>query len=308
MSYKVMIWGTGKEYDEVMSHLRADIIQGVVEVIALISTYREPMKYLDGKIIILPEEIKDYVYDYVLIANKEFEKDIKKKALEVGISNENIIGYNVLSNELFDFNRYIKILESKISIVSDDCWGGYTYNSLSLPFNTPFINLFPVQYDMGKGVVCDDYYKLISNLEYYLKQPLKMLSDGHGTRFSIGCIGDVRLNFNHHSNFSEAKKDWDRRVKRFNFKNYIVKKNIYNDEDAKRFSELPISKKIGFYNKDLNLNDIICLKKFKKSLFYENGCDFAAYVRTLAGASVGGVREYDVFKLLTGEKDFLRCK
>ncbi|WP_017810410.1 DUF1919 domain-containing protein [Clostridium saccharoperbutylacetonicum] len=232
MSYKVIIWGTGKEYDRVMANLKSDISQGKIQVVVLVSSYKESISYLDGKKIILPMEINEYEYDYLLIANKDYEEEIRKNALNVGVDNKKVIGYNALSNDLFDFDKYIHILKSNISIVSDDCWGGSTYNSLSLPFNSPFINLFPIMYNSERGTICDDYYKLLNNLEYYLSQPLKVITDGNGTNFPMGSIGDVRLNFNHYSNFEEAKKAWDRRVKRFNFKNYIVKKTIYDDDDS----------------------------------------------------------------------------
>lgn len=300
--------GTGKEYDRVMANLKSDISQGKIQVVVLVSSYKESISYLDGKKIILPMEINEYEYDYLLIANKDYEEEIRKNALNVGVDNKKVIGYNALSNDLFDFDKYIHILKSNISIVSDDCWGGSTYNSLSLPFNSPFINLFPIMYNSERGTICDDYYKLLNNLEYYLSQPLKVITDGNGTNFPMGSIGDVRLNFNHYSNFEEAKKAWDRRVKRFNFKNYIVKKTIYDDDDAKRFSELPIKNKVGFYNKELKLDGIICLKNFNKSIYFKSSCDFGSYVRALSQIPIGGLREYDIFKLLIGENDFLRCK
>lgn len=296
---KVIIWGTGEQYDDVMLHLKAEIIQNKIEIAALVSSFRESISYLDGKRIVLPEKIKDYEFDYLIIANKEHEKEIIKHAFELGVDGKKIISCRGMCNNLFDFDRYVKILESNISIVSDECWGGVVSNTLGIQFNSPFVNLY-IYSD-------DDYYKLVSNIQYYLNQPLALLSESTEINSAIGCIGDVKIVFNHHRNFSEAKKDWDRRVKRFNFKNYIIKKIIKDDEDAERFSNLPIKNKIGFYYKDSNLDGVISLKNYEKSRF-RIGSDFAGYIRDLAKINVGGLKEYDIFKLLLGEKGFMRVK
>jgi uncharacterized protein (DUF1919 family) len=304
---KIIIWGTGAGYDEVMLHLKADIMQGKIQIVALVSSYKELISYLDGKKIILPEEIKNYEFDYIIIANAEYDEEIKESAIRIGIDNKKIIGYRVISNNLFDFDRYINILESNISIVSDDCWGGYVYNTLNLQFNSPFINLAVYNYYESSKIIYDDYYKLVSNIEYYLKQPLEMIRESNGCMYPEGSIGDVKLSFIHYRDFNEAKECWDKRVKRFNLENYIIKKTITDDEDAKRFSELPMKNKIGFYNKELNLEGIVCLKNYEKSIDRKDNL-FRVYVRSLAMADVKGLKEYDIFKLLSGEKNFLRGK
>lgn len=304
---KVIIWGTGTGYDEVMLHLKSDIMQGKIDIVILVSSYKELISYLDGIKIILPEEIKSYEFDYIIIANKEFEKEIRKTAIGLGIDNKRIIGYTPVCNNFFDFDRYIKILESNISIVSDDCWGGFVYNSLGLQFNSPFINLFVWRYLTLNGMVNDDYYKLVNNIEYYLEKPLQFVNESNGTLFPYGRIDDVNLCFNHSKDFNEAKINWDKRVKRFNFDNYLIKKVIWDDEDAQRFSQLPIKNKIGFYTKEMNLDGIVCLKNYGKSMYIKSN-DFVDYHHVLAQSNSLVLKEYDIFKLLAGEEDFLRTR
>ncbi len=56
--------------------------------------------------------------------------------------------------------RQKKIKYKDFSIISNNCWAGFVYQSYNLPYNTPTIGMF---------IVSDDYIKLIGNLQHYME-------------------------------------------------------------------------------------------------------------------------------------------
>lgn len=123
------------------------------------------------------------------------------------------------------FNRE-RLLNKDFTLISNDCWGGEAYKHLNLPFNTPFIGLM---------LIAPCYIKLLSNLSYYLAQPLKFkdssiypfineLRKTWKNSFPIATLGDdVEIQFLHYESEIEAQTKWERRVKRINWDNLFVK-------------------------------------------------------------------------------------
>lgn len=60
----------------------------------------------------------------------------------------------------------------EFSLFAGDCMGGYIYHQLGLKFKSPTINLMILQ---------PDFYKLVSDLEYYMSLPLIPKESGGGT-------------------------------------------------------------------------------------------------------------------------------
>lgn len=160
---------------------------------------------------------------------------------------------------------------------------------------------------------------LISNLDYYLKLPLKLVLNEYG--FIEGYLENVKLNFVHDLSEYDILSKWNRRLKRFNFQNYLVKMDIHNDKEAYKFEDLKLKTKIGFYYKDLNLDSIIYIENWKDmKLRHKYKWDFSllmmkCVVRNNINVdaepneiNIGNCfnRYYDIFKLLNGEADFRR--
>lgn len=65
------------------------------------------------------------------------------------------------------YYSFIKAYRSKaiknksVSIISNNCWGGFMYQSCNLQYNSPFIGLF---------LFAPDYIKLLENIEENLKR------------------------------------------------------------------------------------------------------------------------------------------
>lgn len=100
--------------------------------------------------------------------------------------------------------------DAGFSIVSNDCWAAELYKRLRRPFNTPFV---------GNFIFGPDFTRLVTNLDQYLREPLKM---GVSSRYvasptyPIGVIGeDVEIHFLHYTSSDDAKEKWQRRLERF---------------------------------------------------------------------------------------------
>lgn len=64
----------------------------------------------------------------------------------------------------FGLDRYIKVKESRGSIIANCCWGGYTYHSLGMQFLSPYIN---------KYVEAEDFIRLLNDFDYYMGLPFQ---------------------------------------------------------------------------------------------------------------------------------------
>ncbi|WP_272690273.1 DUF1919 domain-containing protein [Providencia sp. PROV152] len=146
----------------------------------------------------------------------------------------------------------------KIAIVSNNCWNIGVYKNLNLKFNTPFI---------GLAIYPKDFIKLISNLEYYLKNPLQAehflheteYVDNRGNSYPVAILHGVTIHFIHYKNALEAVEKWNRRCSRLLdfIQNNSIDDVIFKccDMDFKeqdniiKFNELRFRRKIYIQNR-----------------------------------------------------------
>lgn len=184
MAYKCIIWGNGYDYEKVINQINFEICKGNIEIIALVSRQQDIVeKTFDGHIVIQKEEIKEIPFDYLIIASSLYFDEISGEAAEMGITEEKIINGLVLNVPLFDFDRYVQLMNKKITILSDDCWGGYIYHHLFMKFYSPLINSYWKK---------ESYARFIKKPDYYLRQPLKMEREGSIRRniCPVGSLGE----------------------------------------------------------------------------------------------------------------------
>ncbi len=63
-------------------------------------------------------------------------------------------------------SRRKKLVNTDFTIISNNCWGGTVYESYGIKKMSPTVGMF---------IMPEDYLKMISNLEYYMSQPLKFI-------------------------------------------------------------------------------------------------------------------------------------
>ncbi|MBP9996334.1 MAG: DUF1919 domain-containing protein [Lachnospiraceae bacterium] len=301
--HKVILWGMGDGYNRFVSYRGYE----QVEIVALVDSGNMYHSQIDGIPIINPKSIRDkniyFEYIVVTVVSKQYFEEIVSEAEKLGIYREKIIPLRVFQIPFFNFDDYIRIKESNISIVSDYCLGGFLYHKFGLKFLSPTINMFSTN---------DNYIKFIENMDRYMNMPMVETTDtinntylGRFT-FPRGYVGDVEWIFNHALDFEEAAERWEKGVSRFNWENYIVLMTIRSDEMAYRFNELQIANKIGFYWKDLKLENVVCLKEWDSPQIRQRfGYDFARYVNEIANEGFG-VRAIDWMNVLLHKKTITR--
>lgn len=155
------------------------------------------------------------------------------------------IGNNVITAKL----RQNKINNTDFTIISNNCWGGICYEYFGLMKLTPTV---------GTYFFSKDYIKFVNNLEYYLCKELifidykeskhrEILEQRGHTHVPIGILEDIEIIFLHYNCKEEARDKWNRRVKRVNYDNLIIKysnQNLPSYEDISEFSKLKNVKKV----------------------------------------------------------------
>ena len=170
-------------------------------------------------------------------------------------------------------NKHLK--NKSFTVISNNCWGAYIYRLFGLPYQSPTIGLY---------IMPEDYLKFINNLEYYInKCDLKFIkleeshnynyfkSQGNSENCPIGVLDDVEIMFLHYKTEEEALEKWNRRCKRIDWDNLIVKFNDQNgctEDQINRFNEIKKYKKmICFTSKKIKGDYNIYMWEFKKDGF-----------------------------------------
>ena len=223
----IIIWGTGKIYNQMRNNISyfEEKNQIKVEYILASNPY---MKKLDGYIVKSPEDISNLHYDYIIIMSDDYYEEILNEAL--------IISYKVLQIPNINLNRYFYLKEKNISIISNNCWGGVIYSTLGLECLSPFKNLY---------LTDEDYLKVISNLEYYLKQePVfdRLEKDPHSCKqYPILKLKDIEIHCNHSDSYKDAIRDWNRRKIKLNYNNIFYEMYTEKKESAEKFYDLTLN-------------------------------------------------------------------
>lgn len=117
------------------------------------------------------------------------------------------------------------------TIISNDCFGGEVYQSLGIPYNSPFIGLM---------LMAPCYINLLKNLDHYMSQDLVFIRKSKYKKinklqskigqFPIATIGgDVEIQFLHYHSEQEAYEKWTKRKERIDKENLFVKFDYSKD-------------------------------------------------------------------------------
>ena len=149
--------------------------------------------------------------------------------------------------------RKKKINCDNFTIISNNCWGGFVYQSYGLKYLTPTIGCF---------FIADDYIRFISDIKKYLNhnelrfieptkskwyQDIKNISKFG--EYPIGVIDDIEIHFLHYTSSEMAKEKWEERKKRINYDKIIYKfseMNLCSEKNILDFQKLNLKNKICF--------------------------------------------------------------
>jgi len=294
---KIIIWGCGVGYNKCINAIKYQELLGHVEVIGVTAKDEVYMR-IDGYSFIPIKEIDVIEVDYIVVASEEYFEQICVMAKQMlGIKKERIIKGKVFLYPMFNFEEYVHLRESNVSIIANNCWGGLAYHQLGMEFASPFINMF---------VRDEEYLQLLNDLRAYLNTELKFHKYAYESvlqrEYPICLLNDIELHFNHYVSMEEVEAKWNKRIKRINWDNLFVMMFTENEYVAERFSKLPYKNKICFVPFDSKMESVYYLSLAKKLM---PGKPFYQLVN---GIVEGTFNDYDLIELLNkGKIDNNRC-
>ena len=212
---------------------------------------------LKGKLIVIRTCI-DTCYNRTIERFKEINPKYKEEELESYKERKKALfkwyKYSndfIESVDIFVANRDVHLKEIRgrlnnktFSLFTNNCLGGFIYHDLGLKFLSPTINI---------RIKPKEFIEFMCDLKYYLSQELER-DKNNEEKFPVGILkGDenhssISINFEHYSNFAEAKEKWISRVERINYENIYVMMEFYdgihNEELIESFKEIPYRNKI----------------------------------------------------------------
>lgn len=299
---KVILWGSCEEYGIFYKYLHFEVLKGNMQIEAVCLNGVHQINRIDGIEVIRVEELASREYDYLIDMNRQ-ERAVVTRILELlRVPRSKVILANLFQQAYFDLKRWIAVQESKVSIISDNCWGGITYHSLGLEFLSPFINLF---------LESEDYLRLLENFDYYMGQPLYLVEEKYEVNlkrnYPIIGMGDVKLFFNHYTDFEQAAKIWEKRKQRINYENLLVEMRIESKEALDRFLALPFEHKIGFSTVPCSEKGIMYFPIVENEYLQNKYANTIGYfVNEIASIVSKEGKLYDSLKLLNHEEDYVK--
>ena len=163
------------------------------------------------------------------------------------------------------------------TIISNNCWGGFIYQSYQLKYCSPTVGTF---------FMASDYVLFLENFQECLNKNITFIdpkqskyceelkSNKKFGSYPIGIIEldsgkSLEIHFMHYSTSQDALNKWKERAKRINFDKIIFKFNDQNGctlDDIKRFENLPYQHKLFFGIKPYTKNSI-CIHTLKNKSF-----------------------------------------
>lgn len=167
---------------------------------------------------------------------------------------------------------------------------------------SPFINLF---------LESEDYLRLLENFDYYMGQPLYLVEEKYEVNlkrnYPIIGMGDIKLFFNHYTDFEQAAEIWEKRKQRINYGNLLVEMRIESKEALDRFLALPFEHKIGFSTVPCSEKGIMYFPIVENKYLQNKYANTIGYfVNEIASIISGEGKLYDSLKLLNHEEDYVK--
>lgn len=266
--YKIIIWGLGRKYNRYVGTLQSMEKADQIEIVGVTCRDVPDLLCIDGWEIIQCNNIYTIEFDYIIVMSDNFFVDILTYIKDQGISEERVLSYKCLNFHPISLDKYIQIKNSKITIFSNNCWGGILYSSLGLECLSPFKNLF---------IQDEDYLKFLEEPNLYINCELESLyyetDVNSGKKYPVMCFGnsDIKLHFNHSDTFEQAQEGWNRRKQRINWENLLIEMYTEDSNTAERFLHyIQYEKKLLFVPEKIDIDGAIKLPLYPgQKKFYE---------------------------------------
>lgn len=159
--YNILIWGYGKKYNESINIIKYQELLGTLKVVGIIDK-NETYKKLDGYSVLKLSDINKVKFDYVLVTSDVFFNEICEMAMSLGIVRNKIVPVRVFLLPGFDFRKYVDLLNSKVSIIANLCWGG------DIPYvrNGVFVSVYQFISKGTRLFEIFEQYKVLHRLQF----------------------------------------------------------------------------------------------------------------------------------------------
>ena len=304
MKYKIYIYGGGNRYNALSAYLSA--YDSLIDIEGIVTTKKQPYAYIDGIKCITVDEINAEAVDYIIIAANAWY-EIMNILRNKGVSEKKIIRAEVFQLPNFHFESYLKVKNESFSILSNNCLAGVIYKELGLKSLTPTINM---------NCFGMDYIEFLSNYEYYCSQEIRAYTTKeyienpnlYHNFVPRGIINDkITFYFTHYKNEDEGIAVWKKGTEQMNCQNVVALAALQSDEEAYAFDKLPIKRKLGFYYKNLGLDNVVYVDEWNDlNKRYHHAGDWSAFVVHYFSNSFEYISHINWIKFLCGQKDYLR--
>ncbi len=193
------------------------------------------------------KNVNQVEFDFLVITGGykvNFAK-LSSKLMQVGVPAEKIVLDRTICVPGFTFKKLWALRNSNLTIFAKNCFGGYVYHQMGLPFRTPFINMFEET---------NGFLRFLKSPHQYLQEPLKFKkwSQQNGDDYPVFMLGDLEIHMNHYHDIEEAEIKFAARKDRINWSNFLVEALLQDREQIKTFLGLPYIKKVCFSPFDID--------------------------------------------------------
>lgn len=240
ISKKIILWIVGNDFKYLNLLIKNNILNDV-NVVKIIS---EGIPFDDSSIPCANVKNIDVNNCDIIIAVGGKIHGMKKNSQlcrKINCEGEKVFADWIMCIPGFSLAKYQKLLKSKLSILSMNCFGGFISHTLGLPFNSPFINMYMLEDEFIKFLKCPNSY-----MEKKLVFDRTAFQPGLNINYPVYYLGDVQLYMNHYPDFDVAENKWYERKMRINWYNIIPIMYTENKEILEKFNKLPYGKKVCF--------------------------------------------------------------
>lgn len=247
--FNTILWGTGEIFNTHLNGIHYLELTEQINVVGIISeNISNKWSLLDGYPVLNKNQIHWEDIDLIIIMSQRYFKEILSEIKKIVVNVVEVISYRVIEIPGVKIAQYIRLINEKISIISNNCWGGLICRSLGIECRSPFKNLF---------LKDEDYLKVISDLKRYMcSEPefVRFDIDIHSKkRYPVLRIFDAEIHCNHAEDIETAIFEWNRRRKKINLDNVFFEMYTENRNSAGQFISITEGKKrICFLPKENN--------------------------------------------------------
>ncbi len=189
-------------------------------------------------------------YDIVIVGgNNVVMPDILKRAKRLNVDEEKIVLDRTTCVPGFTLEKYQRLRRSNLTILSQNCWGGFVYHLFGLPFLSPIVNMFMSEFD---------FLKFLRDPRHYISQKLRLVRTQFNPELKINypifAADDITLNMNHYADFDVARAKWRERCRRINWDNILAVMYTDAPKVLDEFNKTTTYRKVCFTNFQTDLD------------------------------------------------------